>query len=54
LAQRNAAFPKSIGRVELLGNAGPLPFERQASGLVVTLPNTKPNEYAYVLKIRPA
>jgi len=42
------------GRVELLGAAGPLPFTREAAGLVVTLPNTKPNEYAYVLKIRPA
>ena len=53
LAQGRAAYPKQIGRVELLGSAGPLPFDRQANGLVVTLPNSKPNEYAYVLKIRP-
>ena len=54
LAQGRPEYPKQIGRVELLGAAGPLPFTREAAGLVVTLPNTKPNEYAYVLKIRPA
>jgi alpha-L-fucosidase len=54
LAQGKAEYPKQIGQVELLGHAGKLPFERQANGLVVTLPETKPNEFAYVLKIRPA
>jgi len=54
LAQGGNEYPKSIGRVELLGSSGPLLFNRQASGLVVTLPQVKPNEYAYVLKILPA
>jgi alpha-L-fucosidase len=54
LAQGRTEFPKQVGRVELLGASGALPFERQANGLVVTLPNAKPNEFAYVLKIRPA
>ena len=54
LAQGKSEFPKQVGQVELLGAAGPLPFERQAGGLVVTLPSVKPNEVAYVLKIRTA
>ena len=54
LAQGKTDYPKQVGRVELLGSSGPLPFERQPNGLVVTLPNTRPNEFAYVLKIRPA
>ena len=54
LAQGKSEFPKQVGQVELLGAAGPLPFERQAGGLVVTLPSVKPNEFAYVLKIRTA
>ena len=54
LAQGKADYPKQIGSVELLGNAGRLPFTREADGLTVTLPKNKPNEYAYVLKIRPA
>ncbi|MGC9972902.1 MAG: alpha-L-fucosidase C-terminal domain-containing protein [Bryobacteraceae bacterium] len=53
LAQGRTEYPKPIGQVELLGNPGPLPFSREANGLVVTLPKTKPNEYAYVLEIRP-
>ena len=35
-----ADYSKPIGRVKLLGNNGPLPFKRQANGLVVTLPET--------------
>jgi hypothetical protein len=31
-----------------------MPFTRKANGLAVTLPDTKLNEYAIVLKIRPA
>jgi alpha-L-fucosidase len=53
LAQGRTEYPKPIGQVELLGNPGPLPFSREANGLIVTLPKTKPNEYAYVLRIRP-
>ena len=54
LGQGRADYPRQIGSVELLGTTGPLPFAREPSGLVVTLPKTRPNEYAYVLKIRPA
>jgi len=39
-------------KVELLGT-GTLTFTRDASGLVVTLPEKKPNDYAYTLKITP-
>ena len=51
LAAGNPAYPKEVGRVELLGNMGPLQFAREAAGLVVTMPDQKPNEYAYVLKL---
>ena len=54
LAQGKSEYPKQIGQVELLGSAGPLLFDRQAAGLTVTLPEKRPNEYAFVLKIRPA
>jgi alpha-L-fucosidase len=54
LAQGKPEYPKKVGRVELLGATGALPFEQHAGGLVVTLPATKPNEFAYALKIRPA
>lgn len=54
LAQGRPEYPKQIGRVELLGASGPSPFTRATSGLAVRFPNTKPNEYTYVLKIRPA
>lgn len=38
LAQGRTEYPKPIGQVELLGNLGPLPFSREANGLVLTLP----------------
>ncbi len=53
LAQGSENFPKRIAKVKLLG-AGPLKFTRDATGLVVNLPETKPNDYAYALKITPA
>jgi alpha-L-fucosidase len=53
LAQGSTEYPKPVGQFELLGNTAPLPFSREANGLVVTLPKTKPNECAYVQKIRP-
>ena len=31
--------------------AGPVKFNREAEGLVITLPDQKPNDYAYTLKI---
>jgi alpha-L-fucosidase len=53
LATGSENYPKQIGKVELLG-AGNVAFTRDASGLVVTLPQQKPNDYAYALKITPA
>ncbi|MBN2590784.1 MAG: alpha-L-fucosidase [Sedimentisphaerales bacterium] len=52
LAQNSEIFPMEIARVELLG-VGTLPFTRNASGVVVNLPEKKPNDYAYTLKIIP-
>ena len=51
LAQGSEHYPKDIARVELLGSNGPLNFTREATGLVVTLPEQKPNDFAYALKI---
>jgi alpha-L-fucosidase len=53
LAQGSENFPKEVARVELLG-AGPLTFSRDTSALVVNLPDTKPGDYAYALKITPS
>ena len=54
LAAGSENFPKEIARVELLGS-GNIPFTRDASGLAVTMPKQKPNDYnAYALKIMPA
>jgi alpha-L-fucosidase len=38
LAQGSAHYPHEIGRIELLGGNGPLPFTREPDGLVVSLP----------------
>ena len=54
LAQGSENYPGELGRIELLGNEGtPLQFTRDASGLVVTLPDKRPNEIACALKITP-
>jgi alpha-L-fucosidase len=53
LAQGSENFPREVAKVELLGAGGPLTFTRNASGLVVNLPETKPNDYAYALKVTP-
>jgi alpha-L-fucosidase len=42
-----------IGKVEMLGVREPLPFSRTSRGLRVKLPQVKPCEHAYVLKITP-
>jgi alpha-L-fucosidase len=52
IAQNSENFPMEIARVDLLGS-GTLTFTRDASGLVVNLPEKKPNNYAYALKITP-
>ena len=40
-----------IRQVELLGHDGTLAYTRDGQALYVTLPETKPCEHAYVLKI---
>jgi alpha-L-fucosidase len=52
LAAGSENFPKQIAKVEMLG-AGDVKFTRDASGLVVTLPQQKPGDFAYALKITP-
>jgi hypothetical protein len=54
LAAASPQYPREVGRVEMLGAVGALGFSREAAGLVVTLPEKKPNEYAWALKIRNA
>jgi len=53
LAAGSQNLPGQIARVELLGS-GQVKFRRDASGLVVSMPEQKPNEYAVCLKITPA
>jgi len=54
LAKGSAGYPGEVGKVELLGSKGTLTFTRDASGLVVNLPEQKPHDYAYALKITSA
>jgi alpha-L-fucosidase len=53
LAAGSANHPKRIVRVELLG-AGDVPFTRDETGLALTMPQQKPNDYAYAFKIMSA
>jgi alpha-L-fucosidase len=53
LATGSEHLPKEIAKVELLG-AGSVKFTRDESGLAVTMPQERPNDYAYALKITPA
>jgi len=50
LAQGSSYYSGQIGKVELLGS-GPVKFTRDESGLAVSLPEKKPNDFAYALKI---
>ena len=52
LAKGGPAFPKDVAKVELLG-VGAVPFTHDAAGLAITMPDKKPNEYAYCFKITP-
>jgi len=52
MAQGSEHFPREVAKVDLLG-AGPVTFTRDASGLVVNLPEKQPNDYAYALKVTP-
>ena len=53
LARGSGSYSREIGRIELLGTRGALPFKRDENGLTVTLPEKEPNDYAYALKITP-
>jgi alpha-L-fucosidase len=53
LAQGSENYSMNIGKIELLGPNAALDFVRDASGLMVTLPNRKQNDFAYALKITP-
>jgi hypothetical protein len=48
---RRSSYPKEIAKVELPGTAAPLKFTRDATGLLVTLPDLKPNDFACCFKI---
>ena len=52
LAAGSGHYPREIAQVELLG-AGIRPFTREADGLVVAMPERKPNDYCFALKIHP-
>jgi len=54
LAKGSAAWPGEVAKVELLGSKATLKFSRDAAGLVVSLPEQKPHDHAYALKIMPA
>ena len=53
LSTASNAFPRSIGKIELLGSSGLVTFRRNADGLAVKLPMQRPNDIAYALKISP-
>ena len=51
LAAGGELNPGNISRVGLLGGHSHLKFTHDVAGLTVTLPEQKPNDYAYGLKI---
>jgi alpha-L-fucosidase len=51
LALDGNEYKNPIHRVTLLGSAGTLRFTRDKSGLTITLPPEKPNDYAYAFRI---
>lgn len=51
LATNAKGITGDVSNVSLLGHAGKLPFTRTAAGLEITLPATKPGDYAYAFKI---
>jgi alpha-L-fucosidase len=46
-----AAAAGRVSGVTLLGHAGDLPWSQTADGLIITLPEKKPCEHAYALKV---
>jgi alpha-L-fucosidase len=54
LAEGSAGYPGEVGKVELMGGSAPLTFTRNTGGLVVSLPERKPHDLVFALKITPA
>jgi len=52
LAAGGSHYPREVGRVELLSSRGPLHFTRTADALEVTLPEGKPADLTFALKIQ--
>lgn len=51
LAKGSELYPNEIAAVTLLGQEAELKWTRTAEGLAVALPQAKPSDYAYVLKV---
>jgi hypothetical protein len=51
LALDGNEYKNPIHRVTLLDSAATLRFTRDKSGLTITLPPEKPNDYAYAFRI---
>lgn len=52
LAAQSPYLTQKISSIALLGTTGPVKFEQDASGLHVHLPAHRPNDIAYVLRIK--
>jgi alpha-L-fucosidase len=52
LAKGSVNCPLEIAYIQLLGVEAPLKWERDAEGLTIDLPATKPCDHAYALKIQ--
>lgn len=53
LASDATLFTGAIEKVELLGHSEPLRWSRDASGLRITVPDTRPGEHAFAFRITP-
>jgi alpha-L-fucosidase len=51
LAENSVQWPGKIGSIRMLGGRGKLKFSRDESGLHLTLPDKKPCDIAFALKI---
>jgi len=51
LAKGGEHYPEEIGSIVMLGSDSKIEYTRDEKGLHVELPETKPSEYAYVLKV---
>jgi alpha-L-fucosidase len=51
LAKNSAHFKEDIAKIELLGSKEKINYKRDESGLSVTIPGQKVNDYGVVLKV---